>query len=104
MFGPCTTSDCDKPSGVLSGKCNYHDAISSARNLEVDEFDRLREALAVTAPITDDERNVNRARYALKSIEWDARNLKRHKQMARENGATPAQIADAVSRGKAEVK
>lgn len=104
MFGTCVTNECGEPSNLLSARCDYHAALNSARNLTAAEFDRLRADLAVTAPVTDDERNARQARYALGAVERSARDLKRYKTMARDAGATSGQIAEAVRRGKSEVK
>lgn len=103
MFGTCSTNDCDQPRFMLDNHCRYHSIIEQARSLRGEEFDRLRDALATTAPITDDERNVSRASHALRMIQWQARDLKKAKADARKAGATEGQIADAMKRGKAEV-
>lgn len=104
MFGTCSTEGCDKPKAMLGNGCRFHGLIEDARNLGCEDFDRLRVALATTAPITRDERNRRLAASALWSIEWQARDLKRSKKNARAAGATESQIADAVKRGKSAVK
>jgi hypothetical protein len=100
----CTARFCSKPSGTLSGRCAYHEALESARWLQPGDFDRLREVLATSEPIGEDERDRRRARSALRSIEWLARDLKRAKRDARKAGATSDQVADAVQRGKEQAR
>lgn len=97
----CGVEDCKERSrALLSNLCQFHDTIENARNLRAEDFDRLRDVLATTAPVTDDERNRRRGRSALRDIEWKARDLKAAKSRARSAGVTGGQIADAVRRGK----
>lgn len=100
----CSVADCDADGLFISGTCQFHSALTHARELSPEEFDRLRGTLSTTAPITDDERRQRRGRSALREIEWKARDLKSAKRRARDAGVTEGQIADAVKRGKAEAR
>lgn len=100
MFGICSSHGCDKPSYGLSSRCRLHSVMEDARNLSPENFDSLRETLAVTAPITEDERNRRRGASALRRVEWLAKDLRAAKRSARRAGVTKGQIADAVERGK----
>ena len=103
--GPCSVDGCsEKAAGGLtfSTRCAFHGAVETARYLTSEQFDRLREALATTPPLSDEERRARRVKIDLGGVERSARDLKRYKRYARKAGATASQIKDAVRRGRAE--
>lgn len=98
----CSAEGCSAPGSGWSGRCGFHEALSGARNLNPQQFDRLRKALATATPLTDEDRRERAARSALATIEWVARDLKRSKKRAKKSGATDGQIAEAIRKGKAQ--
>jgi hypothetical protein len=98
MFG-CTTDGCNEPACYIGGRCNLHEAVAAARRLTPEAFDRLRETLAKTSPLTDDEKREKRLRTALSRIEWQARDLARSVLEASTAGAPGAIISEQIRRG-----
>lgn len=96
----CPVDGCPESGQTISGRCSFHSALASARNLTPEQFDRLRATLATETPLTDEDRRARSARGALATIEWNARDLKRSKRRAKDAGATEGQIATAVRSGK----
>lgn len=102
LAATCSVDGCpDRIAGILTNKCPFHDSLATARNLTPEQFDRLRDALATTPPISDEERRTRRVKAVLARVEWTSRDLRRQKLEARSLGAAESQIKDAVRRGRA---
>lgn len=102
MFGTCSSSDCDKRTHGMTNRCLFHETIENARQLQPRDFDRLMATFATVEPLTDDERAQRRSKALLSRVHWSARDLKRAKKAARDEGVTDGQILDAVRKGKAD--
>lgn len=96
MFGDtCSTEDCDRKGSFFTGRCDFHAALGSARELSQRELNKLRIALEGLEPLTSAEKRDRAIRSRLSSVEYHAAALADEESRAREAGASEEQIAAA---------